>query len=173
MMVPATPSFFVRVTGKEHSGVVGTATVRAFDLAMLLPRPDCTATLKTLGAGDADYAAAEEIARGRSASGTSSTRDTFSRAAERYLSAERALTAPGDRALRGQAARSRHVEYFDLRTGRKRPRAKALHCSAKTVPARGLMHRRRGSDRGGSPSGRPVPGYEGIRLNFLTRARPR
>src|ERR1700730_14484079 len=108
-------SLAVRVTGKEHSDVVGTATVRAFDLAALQRRPDCTAIVQSLAEADANYAAGEEIARGRSTPGTASAREAFVRATEEYLSAERALTAPADRALRGQQALAlAGVEYFDL-----------------------------------------------------------
>ena len=176
---PATPSFFVQVTGKEHSGVVGTATVRVFDLAVLLPRPDCTATLKTLAAADSDYAAAQQIARGRSASGTSSTRETFSRAAERYLSAERALTAPGDRALRGQTALAlAGVQYFDLQDWAKT--AEWAKAAAALLGSEDPYRRARADALAAAawleigaaaPSGRPVPGYGVHSADLLTRAR--
>src|SRR6267154_1117308 len=69
---PDRPLLAVRVTGKEHSNVAGTATVRVFDLAALQARPDCTAIVKTLAEADADYAAGEAIATGRSTPGTAS-----------------------------------------------------------------------------------------------------
>src|ERR1700687_5030561 len=71
---PERPFLAVRVTGKEHSNVVGTATVRVFDLAALQARPDCTAIVKTLAEADADYAAGGEIAGGRSTPGSESAR---------------------------------------------------------------------------------------------------
>src|SRR5437762_5242677 len=112
---PDSASLGVRITGKEHANAAGSATVRAFDLATLRDRPDCLAIVKALAAADADYAAGEEISRGRSASPTPSAHDAFLRAAEGYSAAERALATSADRPLRGQTALAlAGVEYLDL-----------------------------------------------------------
>ena len=110
------PSLVVRVTGKEHAGAAGAATVRVFDLAVLRARPDCVAVVKALAAADADYAAGEEISRGHSASSSrGDARAAFLRAAEGYAATVNALTAPADRLLSGQTALAlAGVEYFDL-----------------------------------------------------------
>jgi CHAT domain-containing protein/tetratricopeptide (TPR) repeat protein len=112
---PDPPSLIVRVTGKEHAGVAGTATVQVFDLATLRERPDCLAILKALAEADADYAAGEEISRGRSTSSTLGAREAFLRAAQAYAAAEQALGASADQPLRGQTALALSgVEYLDL-----------------------------------------------------------
>ena len=112
---PDSPWLLVRVMGKEHAGVAGTATVEIFDVATLRARPDCLATFRALAEGDADYAAGEEISRGRSTSSAQNPRATFLRAAQAYASAEQALGASSDQALRGQTALAvAGVEYFDL-----------------------------------------------------------
>jgi len=112
---PDSGSLTVRVTGKEHAHASGTATIRAFDLAALQARPDCLAIMKGLAAADADHAAGKEISSGRAAAPGLSARDTFLRAADEYAAAERALTAPGDRRLRGQVELAlAGIEYFDL-----------------------------------------------------------
>ena len=112
---PDLPSFVVRVTGKEHSGATGTATVQVFDLAMLQARRNCLAILKALAEADADYAVGEEISRGRSISSTPNAREAFLGAAQAYAAAERALGASADQPLRGQTALAlAGVEYFDL-----------------------------------------------------------
>ena len=92
----------VRVTGKEHARALGTANVRVFDLAVLQGRPDCLAIMNDLAAGDAEYAAAQEISRGRSTSTTGSAHDHFLQAARAYSAAVQALGTSGDQALRGQ-----------------------------------------------------------------------
>ena len=99
---PDSGSLTVRVTGKEHAAASGTATIRAFDLATLEARPECLAIMRSLAEADADYAAGEEISSGRAAAPGADARETFLRAAGEYAAAERALTAPGDRGLRGQ-----------------------------------------------------------------------
>ena len=108
-------SLVVHVTGKEQAGAVGTAEVRVFDLAALRARPDCLGAVTALAQADADYAAAQDISAGRSISSTLSARDAFLRAATGYAAAERALSAPADQGLRGEAALAlAGVEYFDL-----------------------------------------------------------
>ena len=112
---PDSPSLVVRLTGKEHSGAAGTATVQVFDLAVLRARPDCLAILKSLAGADADYAAGQEISRGRSTSSTAIAREAFLEAVQAYAAAERALGASADQPLRGQTALAlAGVEYFDL-----------------------------------------------------------
>ncbi len=112
---PDSGSLTVRVTGKEHANAAGTATVRAFDLAGLEARPDCVAILTALAQADGDYAAGQEISKGRAAAPGASARDTFHRAVDEYATAERSLTAPGDRELRGEVQLAlAGIEYFDL-----------------------------------------------------------
>jgi len=176
---PDRPFLVVRATGKEHSNVVGTATVRVFDLAALQARPDCAAIVKTLAEADADYAAGEEIARGRPTAGTASARDAFLQAAQGYLSAERALTAPADRALRGQTALAlAGVEYFDLQDWAQTAEwAKA----AAELLGNDDPYRRARADAllaaawieigSAAPAGRAVPGYGVRSTELLARAR--
>ncbi len=176
---PDRPFLAVRATGKEPSNVVGTVTVRAFDLAALQARPDCAAIVKALAEADADYAAGEGIARGRSTPGTASARDAFLRAAAGYLSAERALTAPADRALRGQTALAlAGVEYFDLQDWAKTAEwAKA----AAELLGNDDPYRRARADAllaaawieigSAAPAGRVVPGYGVRSTELLARAR--
>lgn len=111
---PVSGSLTVRVTGKEHANVSGTATIRTFDLAALEARPDCLAIAKELAQADGDYATGQEISRGHAAPGASA-RDTYLRAVDGYASAERSLTAPGDQGLRGQVQLAlAGIEYFGL-----------------------------------------------------------
>lgn len=100
---PASGAVAVRVTGKEHAGARGTAWVRAFDLARA-QSPACIAIFRSLAAADASYARGLYISSGRIASAGESARDAFQRAAESYTAAERALSAAGDRHLRGETA---------------------------------------------------------------------
>src|SRR5579863_3761619 len=113
---PGSASVTVRVTGKELATTTGTATVRAFDLASAADQsPACIGILKTLAAGDADYARGEEILSGRAAPSSSSAHDAFVQAVDAYAAAERALLAPADAQLRGETALAlAGVEYFDL-----------------------------------------------------------
>ncbi|MGO9803642.1 MAG: CHAT domain-containing protein [Steroidobacteraceae bacterium] len=112
---PDSAPLTVRITGKEHGGATGTATVRAFDLAVLETRPECLAILRSLAQADSDYASGQEISRGRVAAPTYSARDVYLRAAEAYSSAERALVASADRPLRGQTQLAlAAIEYYEL-----------------------------------------------------------
>jgi CHAT domain-containing protein len=112
---PSSGGISVRVSGKEHAQVAGTATVSVFDLAAITARADCLVIFKGLAQADADYAAGQEISRGRSTSPTASARDAFQRAADEYGKVERTLTAVGDRGLRGQTQLAlAGAEYFDL-----------------------------------------------------------
>ena len=116
-LVPAagSASLLVRVTGKEHAGALGEATIQVFDLAALRARPDCLAILKRLAMGDAAYAAGQEVSSGHSAASSGNARESFLRAAEAYASAEEAIGAAGDGRLRGETALAlAGVRYFDL-----------------------------------------------------------
>jgi CHAT domain-containing protein len=112
---PSSGGISVRVTGKEHAQVDGTATVRAFDLVALQSRPDCAAILRAVEEADTAYAAGQEISRGRATAGSRSARDAYQRAADGYTSAERALAGTGDQQLRGETQLAlAGVAYFDL-----------------------------------------------------------
>jgi CHAT domain-containing protein len=110
----------VRLTGKEHANAAGMATVRAFDLAAVATRPDCDAIFKSLAAADSDYAAGKEISSGHSAAPSGTAHAALVRAARAYLSAEHALAASGDHALRGQTALAlAGLQYLDLQDWQK------------------------------------------------------
>ena len=176
---PDSASLGVRVTGKEHANVAGTATVRAFDLATLRDRPDCLAIVKTLAAADADYAAGGEMARGHSAPPHHSARDSFLRAEEGYLFAERALATSADQPLRGQTALAlAGVEYFDLQDWAKT--ADWAKAAAEMLGSDDPYRRARAEALAAAawmeigstaPAGRPVPGYAVRSTELLTRAR--
>src|SRR5207302_1106810 len=174
------PSLVVRVTGKEHAGAAGTATVRVFDLAALGTRPDCIAIVKALAAADSDYAAGEEISSGHSASpARSDARAAFLRAAEGYAAAVSALTAPADRPLRGETALAlAGVEYFDLQDWAKA--AEWAKTAAETLGTDEPYRRSRAEalvaaawiEIGSTaPAERPVPGYGVHSTGLLARAR--
>jgi CHAT domain-containing protein/tetratricopeptide (TPR) repeat protein len=104
---PELHALTVRITGKEHANAAGTATVQAFDLAALSSRPDCLFIEKTLVVADTDYA--------KATSTDSRARDAFLHLADEYSTAERALTSPADRPLRGQTALAlAEIEYLYL-----------------------------------------------------------
>jgi CHAT domain-containing protein len=105
----------IRVTGKEQTTLVGTATIRVIDLSYLGDRTACLDALRTLARADSEYAAGEEIARGRSTSQAGNARLDFLQAAEDYSSAQLALSATGDIALRGQVTLAlASAEYLEL-----------------------------------------------------------
>ncbi len=105
----------IRVTGKEHAYLEGTATVRVVDLAVLNDSPLCVNFARIVAQSDAAYAQGEAISSGRSASPAGNARDAFLRAADGYSAAEAALTGPGDRQLRGEAALAlAGAEYLEL-----------------------------------------------------------
>ena len=115
VVTPPDATLIVRMTGEEHTAGAGAATIQMFDLAALAERPDCVAILKALAAGDADYAAGEQISSGRSASSTASAREAFFRAVQAYSDAEQALGASAAQRLRGETALAlAGAEYFDL-----------------------------------------------------------
>jgi CHAT domain-containing protein/tetratricopeptide (TPR) repeat protein len=106
-------AFGVQVTGKERTGLSGTATVSVFDLAVLRDRPECLAILEALAEGDTQYAAGQAAVTGRSAA--SNAREAYLHAARAYATAEHGLSVTGDPALRGQTALAlAAVEYLDL-----------------------------------------------------------
>src|SRR5207237_9773675 len=174
------PSLVVRVTGKEHAGAAGPATVRVFDLAALGTRPDCIAIVKALAAADADYAAGEEISRGHSGSPTpGDARAAFLRAAEGYAAAVSALTSPADRPLRGETALAlAGVEYFDLQDWAK---AAEWAEAASEALGPGDSYRQARAEAlaaaawielgSAAPAGRPVPGYGVDSTELRARAR--
>lgn len=98
------PALPIRVTGKEHAGIEGTARIRAFDLGSSPAPAECIAVFRILARADADYATAEKLTRGGSPAQSPGVRVAFTRAADEYVSAERALTRTEDHALRGQVA---------------------------------------------------------------------
>ncbi len=109
------PALTVRVTGKELASASGTAGVRALDLATLAGRPDCVAIVKVLAGADADYAVAQDLARGRATSAAGSARSAFLHAAAEYSTAETALAVSGDEGLRGETQLAlAGLEYHDL-----------------------------------------------------------
>ncbi len=91
----------LRIIGTEYAKAVGTATVRAFDLNAGIPSA-CLALFNALSAADASYAVGQDITSGRAPAAGRNAHDAFVRAAEGYANAERALTEPGDRELRGE-----------------------------------------------------------------------
>lgn len=105
----------VRITGKENPPLAGRAAVRIFPVAALRGSPGCIDIFKQLAGADADYASGQEISRGRAAAPWQSARQAYARAAAGYADAERALVAPGDRALQGEAALAlAALAYLDL-----------------------------------------------------------
>jgi CHAT domain-containing protein/tetratricopeptide (TPR) repeat protein len=176
---PDPPSLLVRVTGKEQSDAAGTATVQVFDLATLQSHPDCLAILTALADADAEYAAGQEVSRGRSTSSTQSARAAFLRAAQAYTAAEHALGAPADQPLRGQTALAlAAVEYFDLQEWAQA--ADWAHAAARTLEPEDAYRRARAEallaaawiEIGSSaPAGRTAPGSGADASGLLTRAR--
>jgi CHAT domain-containing protein/tetratricopeptide (TPR) repeat protein len=176
---PDSTSLLVRVTGKEHAGAAGMATVEVFDLATLRARPDCLAILKSLAEADADYAAGEAISSGRSTSAPHEAREAFMRAAQAYSTAEQALGASADQPLRGQTALAlAGVEYFNLQEW-----AQAVdwaQTAVKALPPDDPYRRARAEallaaawiEIGSTAAaGRAVSGYQANSSELLTRAR--
>jgi CHAT domain-containing protein/tetratricopeptide (TPR) repeat protein len=171
-------SLLVRVTGKEHASVVGTASIKVFDLATLQGRPDCIAIMNALAAGDADYAAGEEIWRGRAVSTTGNARDDFLRAARAYSAAEQALGASGDQALLGQTQLAlAAVEYSGLQDWQQA--ADWAQTAARAIGPDDPYRRARADALlasawieigSAAPPGRPLPGAADAR-GLLVRAR--
>jgi CHAT domain-containing protein/tetratricopeptide (TPR) repeat protein len=113
------PSLTLRVTGKEHAAVTGTAEIRVIDFAALAQRPACVGAYRSLAAADADYAIGQQISLGLMPSATQTARDEYQRAAEEYLAAEMLLEDPADAPLRGETALAiAGVRYFDLQDWR-------------------------------------------------------
>ncbi|MBV8495190.1 MAG: CHAT domain-containing protein [Gammaproteobacteria bacterium] len=110
-----TSSLVVRVTGKDAARAAGTAAVRVFDVARLAIRADCLAAFKAFAEADSDYASAEAMSTGHSASPAVGAHDRFLRAQQEYAAAEQALTSVGDRELQAEAVLAQAgVAYLDL-----------------------------------------------------------
>jgi CHAT domain-containing protein/tetratricopeptide (TPR) repeat protein len=110
-----TPSLTVRITGKEHDAVIGTARLRVVDLAGLSSRPACRKVLELLSAANSDYAIGQDVRRARSGQNPANARHAFLRAAEEYRAAHASPELADDPALRGESALAlAGVEYFDL-----------------------------------------------------------
>ena len=119
-------SLMVRVTGKEHDAVRGTATVLVVDLAAAEKYPDCGRAYHALVAADADYAVAQQIALGHVTAATQRAREVYLRAADEYRTAQTLLGDSGDAVLRGEAALAlAGVQYFDLQNWREAARSAA------------------------------------------------
>lgn len=111
----ATPSLTVRVTGKEHDALIGTARLRVVDLAGLSSRPACRRIVELLSAADSDYAIGQDVRRGRSGVNPANARHAFLRAAEEYRAAHVSPELADDAELGGETALAlAGVEYFDL-----------------------------------------------------------
>jgi CHAT domain-containing protein len=105
----------IRVSGKEHAGLEGTARILAVDLAALAGRPDCLNFANIAAKADADYAQGQAISLARATAPAGNAREDFSRAAQEYTAAEAALSAPGDAKLRGEMALAlAGDEYLEL-----------------------------------------------------------
>jgi CHAT domain-containing protein/tetratricopeptide (TPR) repeat protein len=116
-MVTASTSAALRlkIAGKEHDGLNGTADVRVIDFAALAEYPACARAYRMLAAADSDYANGQQISLGTLKGPAGSARHAYLRAAEEYLSAYGALDDGADRQLRGEVALAlAGVEYFDL-----------------------------------------------------------
>ncbi len=174
----AAPSLSVRVTGKEHEGVRGTAIVQVFDLAVLRTRTDCLAVLRMLAAADSDYASGQAMSRSRASPGTSNPRASLLRAAQEYASAEVAIDGTSDPRLRGETALAvAGVEYFDLQewaaaADHARAAAEALrpldpyrHARAEAIQAASWL------EMGSAAPAAPYLGEGAERSALLTRAR--
>jgi CHAT domain-containing protein/tetratricopeptide (TPR) repeat protein len=176
---PDSGSLTVRVTGKEHAGAAGTATIRAFDLAALGARPECLAIMKGLAEADGDYAAGKEVSSGRGGAPGGSARSAFLRAAGAYATAERALTAPADRKLRGQVELAlAGVEYLDLQDWAQaadwaKAAAEALRSDDpyRSARAEALLAEAWVEIGRAAPAGESVAGLDTRPAELLTRAR--
>jgi CHAT domain-containing protein len=105
----------VRVTGKEHDHLEGTATVGAVDLAALADSPTCVNFVRIAARSDADYAQGQSISLGRSTASPGSARQAFGKAVDGYRAAEAALADEGDDELRGEMALAvAGAEYLEL-----------------------------------------------------------
>ena len=108
-------SLSVRITGKEHAGLDGTATLRVVDLAALAGSQNCVNFARLAAQSDAAYAEGQAISLARSTLPAGSARDAFLRAADGYAAAEAAIPGPGDRSLRGEMALAiAGTKYLDL-----------------------------------------------------------
>lgn len=116
---PASQSIVLRVVGKEHPAITGTADVTVFDLAAWSHSPDCLLVYRLLAAADSDYASAQRISLGQESSVPTSAREQYRRAALGYEHAQALLGSPADAALRGEVDLAlAGVRYFDLQDWR-------------------------------------------------------
>ena len=180
IVAPVDPQpFAIRVTGKEHAGVSGTARIHVRDLAGLAGRPDCLGIVQLLARADADYADGQQIARGLEGPAQGSARHYFLRAAEGFLAAQRGLVASGDRGLRGQTALAlAAVEYLDLQNWR---RAVEWSEAAKELLQRDDPYRHARADALAAAAlieiateaapGQPIPGFDADSKALYARAR--
>lgn len=90
----------VRVTGQEGEQVSGSAEVRPYDLDGLRGHTDCQNAYAGLAEGDGRYAAGQAISHARTTTGSAG--DAFAQAEAAYYAAQRALSDPADRRLRGE-----------------------------------------------------------------------
>lgn len=115
------PSIVLRVSGKEHDAVHGTVDIAVVDLAALSKNPACLSAFRSLAAGDADYAIAQQISLARTpmTGATQTAREAYLRAAEEYATAQATLGGTGDATLRAELALAiAGVRYFDLQDWR-------------------------------------------------------
>ena len=112
---PDAVTITLRLVGKEHAGVSGTATLRVVEASSLQARPECIETLRLLAAADSDYADGQQISLGRVSGVHPVSRHSYLRAAEGYRAALQSAGATADAPLRGEAALAlAGVLHFDL-----------------------------------------------------------
>jgi CHAT domain-containing protein len=176
---PDSGSVAVRITGQEYANASGTAIVRAYDVVPLRAEPRCFTALRSLAAADADYAAAQEISRGRSSSPGQSAHEAYLRAEDGYATAERALSDSADQALHGQTALAlAGVEYFGLQNWSKAAEwgeraAAALGDSDpyRRARAQSITYLARMEIASSAGRGHPVPGYGVSSAELLNHVR--
>jgi CHAT domain-containing protein len=112
--------FTLRITGKEHDAVLGSAEIAVFNLAEAANQPICMRAFRALAAADAQYAIGQQISRGHRTTVSVTAHGAYQHAAESYLAAEVLLDHPGDAGgLRGEAALAlASVRYYDLQDWR-------------------------------------------------------
>ena len=171
-------TLLVRVQGQEHEYLRGRASLRVFDLSA--QSPECIQMFTALAAGDADYSRGQHIARGlRHNAAQGSAREAFMHAAANYVNAESLLTAPGDRALRGQTALAlANLEYEGLQNWNEA--ANWAHVAADTLESIDPYRRSLAEDIAATawteiavstPAGQRVPGFGVSPQVLLKRSR--
>jgi len=115
LLISPGTSLRVRVTGKERTGIAGSASISAFDMASVTAPAECIAAYKALARADAEYAESEKLAHGTLTSSSPDAQAAFVRAASGFADAAQALVAPEDSELRGQAALAvAAIDYSNL-----------------------------------------------------------